>query len=117
MKRLWLLSILFLAPSVSSCGCNAILNISISPSTVTLAVGETASPPQISVSGCTEPRRVVDIASWSSNNPDIALVDAATGVITGVAPGETNIIAYREKDFKSAVPFTVTVTAPATAAR
>ena len=87
MKRfVWPLSILLLVPSVSGCGCPAILNTRTHPSTLTLTVGETAPPPQLQTQGCFEPWRTVNVGDWISENPDIASVDTDTGVITGVAP-------------------------------
>ncbi len=107
MKRLWLLSILFLAPSVSSCGCTLfIIDQNLEPSFLTLTVGETALPPRASVSGCNMPRRSVEIDSWESENPNIASVTPDTGVTTGVAPGKTNIMA-RKSGFFSNLPVTV----------
>lgn len=94
MKRLWLLSILFLAPGISGCGCNLILYQDIVPSTLTLSVGETVPPPKISVHGCNTPRTIVKVARWESENPDVASVDAKTGVVTGVTSGETTINAF-----------------------
>lgn len=118
MKRfVWLLSILLLVPSVSSCGCDAILRTRLDPSTLTLTVGETAPPPQASVQECFEPWRTVEIEYWRSENPDIASVDADTGEITGVAPGETTIIAGAEKPEPFGGRLSVTVIAPATTAR
>ena len=118
MKRLWLLCILFLAPSVSGCGCNLILYQDIAPSMLTLSVGETAPPPKISFYGCNAPRTVAKVARWESENPDVASVDAKTGVVTGITPGETTINAFgtetdvdtgREYEtYIAAVPITVT---------
>lgn len=118
MKRfVWLLSVLLPVPSVSGCGCPAILNTRLGPSTLTLTVGETAPPPQASVQECFEPWRTVEIEEWTSENPDIASVDSDTGVITGVVPGEMTIIATADEP----VPFegyvSVTVVASTTAAR
>lgn len=94
MKRLvLLLCVSLLVPSVSGCGCTLELRKYLEPSTITLAVGETAAPPRASVSGCSEPRRAVEIDTRTSQNPDTASVDADTGVITGVAPGGATIIA------------------------
>ena len=112
MKRLWLLSVLFLAPGVSSCGCNLILNVYTEPKTVVLSVGETASPPSVSTQFCFEPRQRVEITAWESRNSEIASVDPATGVITGVAPGETNVIAFAEGDSRDTFYIPVTLVAP-----
>ena len=118
MKRLWLLSILFLAPSMSGCGCTLELRVSIEPNSLTLTVGETALPPKISTYGCNSPRTVVEVTRWESENPDVASVDAKTGVVTGVTSGETTISAFgTETDvdtgkgyetYIAAVPVTVT---------
>ena len=94
MRLLWLLSILFLAPSVSGCGCTLELRQEFSPSVVVLTVGETARPPQASIFGCGLPRQpvVFETGTYSSEEPTIASVDSETGMITGVAPGETVIL-------------------------
>lgn len=118
MKRLvWLLSILLLVPSVSGCGCPGILNTRLRPSTLTLTVGETAPPPQASVQACFDPWREVEVEEWTSENPGIASVDSDTGVITGVAPGETTIVASSEEPVPFGGYLSVTVIAPTTAAR
>lgn len=118
MKRfVWLSSVLLLVLSVSGCGCPAILNIRVHPSTVILPVGETAPPPQVSTQGCFKPWRSVEFVEWTSEDPEIASVDADTGVITGVAPGKTTIIAFAEENFRDTFPTHVTVVASTTAAR
>ena len=94
MKKLWVLSVLFIAPSVSGCGCELILYTYLEPSTLTLEVGETAPFPQASHSGCGEPRHPVEIDTWKSDDPTIASVDADALVIAGVAPGETRLNAF-----------------------
>lgn len=118
MKRFgWRLSVLLLVPNVSGCGCQGILRTHFDPSTLTLTVGETVPPPQALVSGCLKSRQIVEIETWRSENLDIASVDADTGVITGVTPGVTTVIALANEpeDFDGA--FSVTVLDLATAAR
>jgi hypothetical protein len=118
MKRLvWLLSLMLLVPGLSGCGCSAVLRIHRDPDTVTVAVGETAPPPRISTSECFEPRRTVEILEWRSENPEIALVNPDTGVITGVAPGEMVSIGYAQENQTEAYTVPVTVVAATTAAR
>lgn len=118
MKRLvWLLSLTLLVPGLSGCGCEAILRIHRDPDTVTVAVGETAPPLRISTSGCYELPRAVEILEWRSEDPEIALVDPNTGVITGVAPGEAHITGYAQEDQIDAHGVPVTVVAATTAAR
>lgn len=118
MKRfIWLLNILLLVPSVSGCGCPAILYTRISPSALTLTVGETAPPPKASVQGCFDPWREVEVEEWTSEDPDIASVDSDTGVITGVAPGETTIIASADEPAPIGEKVSVTVVGATTAAR
>lgn len=98
MKRsVWLMSVLLLVPSVSACGCDAVLRTRLSPSALTLTVSETAPPPQASVQECFAPWRTVEVEAWGSRNPGIASVDTDTGVITGVAPGETTITATADE--------------------
>lgn len=97
MRRLWLLGILLIAPSVSGCGCEAIGFKRLDPSAITLSVGTTAPAPQAVITGCLEPRRtVVEVERWTSENPAVASVDAESGVITGMSPGETTINAFSD---------------------
>lgn len=123
MKRsVWLLGILLLMPSVSGCGCTLELIVHLEPSTVTLAVGETAPPPQASISGCNTPRQSVRFEEWTSENPGIASVDPDTGVITGVAPGEATVLGSGVavspgEDFRNVFNFPVKVVGSTTAAR
>lgn len=119
MRLLWLLSILFIAPSVSGCGCTLELNHELSPNRVILTVGETAPPPQASIYGCNLPRQSVVLETYRSEDPTIASVNPETGVVTGVAPGETTIIIVgfaEQEDDSSYFYLPVTVEAP-TAAR
>lgn len=114
MRLLWLLSILFLAPSVSGCGCTLELRRDLSPSVVVLTVGETAPPPQASIYGCGVPRQPVVFETYRAEDPAIASVDPETGMITGVAPGETAIIAtgfVEQEDYRSYFRLPVTVEA------
>ncbi len=116
MKRLvWLLSLSLLVPSVS--GCTAELRINYDPDSVTLAASETAPPPKITTSGYSVPNRTIEIVEWTVQDPEIASVDADTGVITGVAPGETRVVGYEQEGFRNAFGFPVTVTAYTTATR
>ena len=118
MRLLWLLSILFLAPSVSGCGCTLELNHELLPSKVILAVGETTSPPQASIYGCNVPRQSVVLETYKSEDPAVASVNPETGVITGVAPGETTIIitgVVEQEDYSSFFYLPVTVEASAAA--
>ncbi len=109
MRRLWLLGILFLVPGVSS--CTAELRIDYDPDSVTLAVGETAPPPRITTSGYNTPTQTVKILEWTVEHPAVASVDPSTGVITGVAPGETRITGYELENQRGAFGFPVTVVA------
>ena len=110
MKRLvWLLCLLLLVPSVS--GCTAELRIDYDTDSVTLTVGETAPPPRITTSGYAVPNRTIKIVEWAVQDAEIASVDADTGVITGVAPGETSIVGYEQEGLGNAFGFPVTVTA------
>jgi hypothetical protein len=85
-------------------------------------VGETAPPPQASLYGCGQPRLTVRFEDWRSENLNIASVNTDTGVITGVAPGETTVIGFGVavspgEDIREAINFLVTVVASTTAAR
>lgn len=113
MRRLiCLLSLSLLVPSVSGCGCTLELRIDYVPDSVTLVVGETAPPPRITTSGCNTPRQTVEILEWTVENPEIASVDPDTGVITGVAPGETRVTGYELENQRNAFGFPVTVVSP-----
>jgi uncharacterized protein YjdB len=95
MKYLfWPLCPLLLIPSVSECELS--LQAHLVPSSVSLAVGETAPSPQASISRCGEPRHTVRLETWTSENPQIASVNPDTGVITGVSSSETTVVAYAE---------------------
>lgn len=120
MKRLWLLSILFLAPSVSGCGCTLELHVELLPSVIVLAVGETAPSPRASIYGCGLPRQpvVFETGTYRSEDPTIASVDSETGVITGVALGETVILArgvVEQEQFSDIFIIPVRVEAPTAA--
>ena len=118
MKRsVWLLSILLLFLGISSCGCPAILNTRLEPGSLTLAVGKTAPPPRASVQGCFDPWRDVEVEKWASDDPGIASVHPDTGVITGIAPGETRITATADEPVPFGGEIFVTVVSPAVAAR
>lgn len=117
-RLIWLVSILFLAPSVSSCGCTLELNHELLPGKVSLAVGETAPPPQASIYGCNVPRQPVVLETYRSEDPTVASVNPETGVVTGVTPGETTIIltgVVEQGDYSSYFYLPVTVEASTTA--
>lgn len=115
MKRLRLLSVLFLTLSVS--GCTLESRIDRSPDMVTLAVGETAPSPRASISGYRTPRQTVRFDSWTSEDPNIASINPDTGVITGVAPGGTTVLGsgvaiLPGEDYSGVFDFAVTVVSP-----
>lgn len=118
MKRsVWLLSLLLIAPGVSSCGCTLMLYTRLEPDTLALRVGETAAAPRALVQGCFDPWREVEVETWRSEDPEIAAVDPRTGAITGVAPGETRILAEADEPVPFGGAVTVTVVASAAAER
>lgn len=64
-----------------------VYNVLVSPSEITLDVGET-----VLLTATTEPTNATDKGvSWISNDPSIARIDAATGLVTAVANGEIDV--------------------------
>lgn len=90
--------LLLLCLGIALVGCgnpSGLDSIQVSPATQSLAVGQTA---QLSVVGTygnakrPSTQNVTTLVTWSSSVPSVATVDAH-GLITAVAPGNTNITA------------------------
>lgn len=115
------------APDIGACGDNnivgtggtsstpppttnvAVTGVTVSPSSVTIGINATTTLTKtISPSNATN-----QSVSWSSSNTGIARVDAASGVVTGVAAG-TATITVRTSDGGKTANATVTVTSSAT---
>ncbi|RRQ49956.1 hypothetical protein DZC72_05065 [Maribacter algicola] len=64
-----------------------VYNVLTSPNVVNLQVGET-----FQLNAITEPANATDQGvSWISNDPSIASIDATTGLVTAVGPGEIDV--------------------------
>jgi hypothetical protein len=91
----------------------AVTGVSISPATITIAIGGTTTLSKtIAPSNATN-----QSVSWSSSNAGIARIDAASGLVTGVAAGSVTIT-VRTADGGRTATSTVTVntSAPPTSA-
>ena len=106
MKKLWLASVVFVALIVSGC-CDLTSEAFLDRRSFNLEVGETAPLPKASFSVCNGPRYATGVDRWYSEDPAIALVDAEAGVIKGVAPGETVVLAFISEGGEVAVYVTV----------
>ena len=102
--------------SASSCSsltltCPRDLGFRVDPTSTTLGVGE-GTTATAEFLGCHGKSVLDDQITWSSADSSIARVDAATGRITGRAPGSTTVQAHGEK-YGTMPPITVTVRAVA----
>jgi uncharacterized protein YjdB len=104
-----LLLLLFLSVSVSSCGCPLVGMIKVSPKTVTLEIGSTT---QATIQiwgtcgmGCTTDTS--GVYTWISQDEDIAVVDAQTGVITACVSDKTTIEVHSGQRILGSVQVTV----------
>ena len=72
----------------------ALTSIAVTPDPASVAVGSTI---QFTATGTFSDDSTGDITdgTWSSSNPSVATIDAATGVATGVIMGTTNITAMK----------------------
>jgi hypothetical protein len=87
--------------------CTAELVVIAKPNPVNIAVGDTVT---VSASRSTCGGQIVnpETATWTSNAPAIATVDAVTGLVRGVAPGTTYLMGVgRTVNFIGPVPVTV----------
>lgn len=65
----------------------SVYNVLVSPSEITLNLGET-----FQLTANTEPSNATDkTVSWLSNNPNIASIDATTGLVTANGAGEIDV--------------------------
>jgi hypothetical protein len=94
-----------LADSVSfSVSCQPMLIVRVTPASMTLAVGESATA-IVELIACGEATRPV--LTWTSLNPAVASVDPATGRVTGVAIGSTSVRGTGASGSSYTVPVTV----------
>lgn len=93
MKRRFV-GILVLCGILGACtpftACTDDLRQRIDPTSMTLDVGQEASA-SAEFLGCGGSKRLADEITWSSADPAVASVDAATGRITGRSSGVTNV--------------------------
>jgi hypothetical protein len=95
--------VVLLALCIGASGCEVLapsctddLSQRVEPATATITVGEQLKP-AAQFYGCRGSRRLSDVITWSSADPDIASVDASTGIITGRTTGSTRITPHGEK--------------------
>jgi hypothetical protein len=87
--------------------CTAELTVMAKPNPINIAVGDTVT---ITATTSTCGGQIVrsETAAWTSNAPQIATVDAATGLVRGVAPGTTYLTGVgRTVNLIGPVPVTV----------
>ena len=102
---------------VDDCLCERPLNITVTPRTVSMAVGDTAS---VEVSATVDGNAVRLFARWESSAPAIVVIDTATGVqsqvrvprarMRGVTAGEAALVLSVTSDGRQitmSVPVTV----------
>lgn len=88
----------------------AVETVTVSPTSATIGVGGT-----VDLSATVSPDDAADkTITWSSNDTDIATVDSKTGVVTGVAAGEVDIIATSSNGKTGKCELTVTAAVPVT---
>ena len=92
--RIVTVAILMSALATSSCtddGCTLEISTEVTPQPFHLTPGESGGA-EIRVTTC---RSVISVPDWrwESSNPSIAVVDSVSGRITGVAPGQTTVVA------------------------
>ena len=93
MHRAILLAlIVFSARCPSGVVCPADLRVKFTPADTTIAVGQHFTA-QVALSGCGGTQTLVDEITWTSESPGIASAQQTTGFVTGVAAGDTRILA------------------------
>jgi uncharacterized protein YjdB len=90
--------------------CTRELSVRVAPEAQTLRVGESFTP-TIALTSCGGRERLSDTIAWRTADAAIASVQAATGRVTAVAPGETTITG-RAQEYGVDAPVRVTVVAP-----
>lgn len=103
-KRHILLLVLAVSLLLCSCGEVKIESITLSKNTAELKEGES-----VTLSAVIAPENTTESYSWRSADESVAAVDE-NGVVTAVAPGNTNILAVSESGKTAAC--SVTVAAP-----
>jgi uncharacterized protein YjdB len=78
--------------TTSTQDCSTDISPKFSPIDTTISVGATYTQ-RITLSTCSGTRAIVDMYTWSSNDPSKVTIDAQTGLVTGVATGTANLTA------------------------
>ena len=87
--------------ALSTAGQVSAIDITLSPQTLNLSVGGTAT-----VTAALTPANTTDTVTWSVADPSVATVDA-NGVVTGMAPGSTTLTARANDTVSAEVSITV----------
>jgi hypothetical protein len=75
----------------ASVSCTLELIIGVSPSTISVAVGETSAAPVVTLKTCGGQINVNDTFTWTVADATIASVNTTTGAVTGLKVGQTSI--------------------------
>lgn len=86
---------------------NAVRSVTVSPQSLTLQIGQTATP----VATVDRDAGVAGSVNWASNNEAVATVNATSGLITAVTAGTAIITATSTVDNTKSAALAVTVTA------
>lgn len=90
--------------------CTTELRIEFAPHQQSIRVGESFTP-TFRLSSCGGREKLTTTVTWQSTDPTVASVDATSGRITGVAPGQTSVTGTSE-EYHLSQSVQVTVQAP-----
>jgi hypothetical protein len=87
--------------------CTRELRAAFTPPEKMLAVGESFTA-TVALSSCGGAERLSDTFTWSATDSTIVMVDAQTGRVVALAPGQTHVMAKGERYGRvSGIPVTV----------
>ena len=84
------------ATSLTTSCFNVEARVHFTPAETTIAVGHGFSA-SVALASCGGAQSLTDVITWQVENDAVASVDAATGRVTGTAPGETRVLATGER--------------------
>jgi hypothetical protein len=108
----WLVTALSVAGSAAGCGliptgCDADLQMRVSPTERTLAVGESFTA-RLQFLGCGGTRPVSDVITWSATDTAVVRVDSTSGLVIGRRAGQTRVVGSgRKYGTGASIPITV----------